>query len=95
MTIKKRNSTIVKELNKIFPAENPNHPIAFEQDGLVKVSAENVALETFLYDGDPMTVSITIADYYECYMSDELVKYADSVNGYWEWENAGVMSLAY
>ena len=92
----KRNSTIVKDLNKLFPPSNPSYPVAFLQDDVVKVSAENVATESFIHwDNELITIDVTICDYYESYMADELVEYADSVGGYFEWENAGCMVLSY
>jgi len=89
----KRNKTIVSELNKLFPPTDPKHPVAFICDGMVKVNAEYCATETHFYGGIPETFEVTLADYYECYMSDELVKYADSVDGYFEWENSGCLVL--
>jgi len=85
----KRNSTIVREINSLFPPTNPAHPVCFEIDGVVKVSGENevkVSIRGEEFD-------ITLIDYYSDYIARELRQIAKDSGLYWEWDNPGCIVL--
>ena len=92
----KRQTTIVKEINTMFPAANPEHPICFIRDGLIVVSGECYFRETINY----VTFDNVVVNYYGefqggyAWIHPKLETYAKDLNRYWEWENPACICLS-
>ena len=94
----KRPKTIVKDINKIFPAAIAEYPIAFLRVGstMARVTSECHYKSIAKMKGEPDIECSTAAVEYYCearggypWIHPELEAYAEKHDGYWEWENAG------
>ena len=90
----KKNTTIVKDINKMLPPANPEYPCCFIRDGLVIVSGEVYVKESYkCEDGTSDDFELPCIDYYGefrggyAWIHAKLEAYADKLRGYWEWEN--------
>ncbi len=94
----KRNSTIVKEINKMFPPSSAKHPVCFIRDGedQVIVSGECYAKIDM---GDLGIFDVPVIDYYGeahnnyPHIHCKLEEYAEKMGCYWEWENPACIVL--
>ena len=93
----KRPTTIVTDINKMFPPTDPEYPICFIRDGekTVIVSGESEYKDTM--DGEHFDV--TAIDYYGEFrggfpwIDPRLEAYAEKNGGYWEWENPACVAF--
>jgi hypothetical protein len=100
----KRNTTIARDINKKFPPTSPEYPICYTQDDQVFVSAESTAVykeKLPLEDGtvEEFVTNAVVADYYGEFrggypwIEPWLENYAELLECYWEWQNAGAIVL--
>lgn len=95
----KRNGTIIKEINKIFPPIDPDLPVCFMREGENRVLVTSERYARMECDG--VIFGSPVVDYYlELYQNSpspgiepKLVKYADKLGAYWEWENPACIIL--
>jgi len=90
----KRKTTIVKDINKMFPPSDPEYPICFIRDGESTVIVSGECTYKDSMDGVPETFPSNAIDYWGefqagCpWIDPKLEAYAEKNGGYWEWENA-------
>lgn len=88
-----KRTEIINEINKMFPASDPNYPVAFELDDNIVVTGEVTYKTTNVIDGKKESFDLPVIDYYGEYfdgypmVSDELEKYLDDNGLFCEWEN--------
>lgn len=96
----KRKTTIVKDINKMFPAYNKDYPVAFIVDDEVKVTSESFAKEIIeIEEGKPEEFEVQVVDYYGEYkggypwLNPRLETYIRENDLWFEWENAGAIVI--
>lgn len=96
----KRNATIVKDINRMFPPFHKDYPVCFEVDGYVNVTSESFANRPFKVFGKMMDCEIKVVDYYGeesgggyPWVDPKLQNYLDKNNLYYEWDNPGAIAL--
>lgn len=87
----KRPTTIVKDINKMFPPSNPDYLICFIRDGETTVIVSGECTYKDTTDGEHF--DLCAIDYWGDYhdplwIDPKLEAYAEQNGGYWEWENA-------
>ena len=96
---RKRNATIVKEINKMFPAASPGYPICFIRKGETQVIVTGESYAKQVIDGEEFEAPVF--SYYDSPPSWEfgihprLTAYAKALGEgvYWECENAACIVL--
>jgi len=87
----KKNTTIVKDINKLFPASNEKYPVCFTRDNMVMVSGESTAKEMLMGE----EFDIMVVDYYNEFgggyptVHKRLREYLEQNGLSYEWENPG------
>ncbi len=89
----KKNQTIVKEINKMFPASDDKYPICFERDERLIVSGECYFNDELTFEGKKEIFETMVINYYECHIDPRLEAYAEKLNCFWEWENPACIYL--
>ena len=95
----KRQATIVKDLNKIFPEYSKGHPVAFVVDNQAKVTSGCSAKETIMVDGKPEEFEVQVVDYYGEFwggypwIHEKLQAYLDDNGLFAEWENPEAIAI--
>lgn len=95
----KRNATIIKDINKMFPPFHKDYPVCFEVDGYVKVTSESMYEESYTDEDSNYSVEAKVVDYYGehrggyPWVDDRLESYLDKNNLYYEWDNSGAIAL--
>jgi hypothetical protein len=93
----KRTSTIVKDINKIFPASFEAYPVCFKRDDRIIISTETTYKARL--DGCDEDFDLAVADYYGEYrggypwIDPKLEKYCEDNDLFVEWENVGGLSI--
>jgi hypothetical protein len=95
----KRNATIIKDINKMFPPVHKDYPVCFEIDGYVKVTSESYAKETVQLEDGSEDFEVTVIDYYGEFRggypwaNPKLESYLEKNGLRYEWDNPGAIAL--
>ncbi len=97
---KARAESIVRTLNKIFPAANPEYPIAFLREGETTpiVTTECAYKDEMNIDGEMVATESPVADYYPAFTSypwkhPKLDEYMEQIDCFLEWQNAACLGV--
>lgn len=86
----KRNETIVKEINEMFPPADEKYPVCFVREGEDRVIVSGECHAKVKICGEIFNTAVI--DYYGEYrggslwIDPKLVAYAAKMNAFWEWE---------
>ena len=95
----KRKTTILKDINRMFPPVHKDHSISFIAEGVVKVTNESLAKETVKLETGSEDFEVAVIDYYGEFrggypwVNPKLEKYLDDNNLYYEWDNPAVIAI--
>ena len=91
------NKEIVQDINKMFPPDNPVHPICFVRVGEVYVIVTAEFYAKLMIKGEEFIGPV--ADYFgdipenHPWIHPKLEEYAESIRCFWQWESPGGIVL--
>lgn len=100
----KQASTIVKDINELFPAVDSDYPIAFEADGIIHISGESYAIDIYNEKtgeklGKDCHWERPVIDYYGGnnhgypWVHPVIEAYIEKIGCYYEWQNSACICI--